>query len=123
MNKEQLIEYLNEFSEIVDKADDFITKSYEVTGIEFIGTNIWNCYQESLDLTAKIICESFSNSKESYDKLLDTLFWFFYEYKDMLKSSNKNMCKENAEMWDNNGNPMCYDINSLANYFIEYENI
>ena len=121
MNKEPLKAYLTQMLNIIDDTDKFMDDTYKICKIDFIEFPLFNNYSNSLDLNIKLISSMFAKSKEEYDELYDIINWFFFEYRLKLKDNNLEMIKENAQCWDKDKNPICYDIESLGDYIFSYK--
>lgn len=117
MEREELKEKLIKINDIINKTNEFIDISYSQLKIDFVETELFQSYGIVLDMLFDQIAETINvNSKE---KIFDTLTWYFFEYKFQIENfGNSEFSKETAKMWDENDNPICYDIDSLTDYLI-----
>lgn len=123
MNKEVLKNYLNKIQELIDQSDKFIENTYDLCKIDFIDSTLYSSYAQAIDMCFDMICDIFTNNDKDKEGLFDTITWFFFEYYYNCKSKDVEMCIDNASMWDKDKNPICYDIDTLCDYIMSYNNI
>lgn len=88
------------------------------------------CEKLKLPVYDTVLSENFYFLCEDYileicrgeKELVENVDWYFWEYLSSLKMEGKEPCKENAKAWDKDGNPIMYDIGSLAEYVVSYLN-
>lgn len=115
MKKDELVDYLERILNSIKKTDEYVDNVYNFCNIDIIDTPIFEETSKRVDLIFELICKSVSKTKKEYEVKFDTISWFFYEY----FKPDREMTKENAMMWDKNMTPLCYDLDSLADYLLE----
>lgn len=77
-------------------------------------------YETPLDKSyTKLLDLYLHNLLHGDDHKIETFYWFIYEYMPNLSSKGLEPCKENAQMWDKDGEPICYNVVTLSRYLYD----
>lgn len=110
MTKENFKQIITQIIDTYQENEDYVDQLLNLK-IDLIETPLYECSGKFLDLLVNILIED-CNKK-------DVFYWYIFEYLPQLKEEDKLPCQRNAQMWDENNNPMCYDLDSLVDYLYE----
>lgn len=108
MNKQEFKKEIEELISIDTSQCEFIEKMSDI-GVEVIDSQGFENYNKVFDIAVKSIITD--------ENKQDTFYWYLYEYLPKFNGSRTTV--NDAEMWDENNNPMCYDLDSLVDYLYE----
>ena len=91
-----------------------------------VDTFIDKCHDAGIDLFETTLYENFSKMTDDYimelcggDKeLFDDVQWYIFEYLPHLEANDAEPSRENAMAHDGDGNPILYDMDSLAEWIL-----
>lgn len=108
MNKQEFKGEIIKLIEANIKQDEYINNLYSL-GIDIIESEMLMNYETVFDIAVKALIPD--------EEKRDTFYWYIFEYTSIL--DGRTPCIENAEMWDKDNNPICYDLDSLIDYLYE----
>lgn len=110
MTKEKFKQIITQIINIYQETETYIDQLLDLK-IDLIETPLYEYSVKFLDLLVDILIED--------DNKQEVFYGYIFEYLPQLKEEGRVPCQINAQMWDENNNPMCYDIDSLVDYLYE----
>lgn len=111
MNKENFKQEVSHLLKCHIAVDKFMDNAYNLS-IDLMNTDL---FEKCCEFQKLYMEKLFHGSKDA----IEMFEWYIYEYLPRLKKDGKTPCKENAQAWDKDKNPIAYDLDSLVDYLWE----
>jgi len=119
ITRNELKDVLLRWEKTLDEKNCIIDMINDNLQIDITDSPIVLSFDEMEQLALEGIAHQITEDKKEFEKVLDTLTWYYYEYRYWVLRYDAELCETKTKMWTEDNTPICYDLDSLIDYLLK----